>query len=150
MIRYKEKKMLKIALGAVFIVGLSSANLNPKTLKKSKMNQFKKEYSNVGVFLKNPTKYSFTCSETSKGEVLSAQLSFNGDMTITYRSIWDDGDHSGKATGKYNKNTHRFDGRYKTNDNRFEGEINFIFDKNGEARGTWDYGVGIILIELKK
>lgn len=117
---------------------------------KNKMGKTIIAVSGVDLFLKNPTHYNFICTSTSKGEVLSASMSDNGNMTIEYASFWDDGDHSGKTEGVYDRKKNHFQGTYQTNDGRFSGEINFSFNEKGEAQGTWDNGYGVIKIPLKK
>lgn len=101
------------------------------------------------LFLKSPNQYNFLCTATSKGEVISATFTEDGSLAIQYTSFWEDGDHSGKVKGKYDRKSNRFRGTYKTHDGRFSGEINFSFNQKGEADGTWDNGYGKIRMHLK-
>lgn len=138
---------MKTIFKIILIIGLY--NVNVDTEKQNLKSNTNIENPNVKEFLRNPTNYTFICSATSDGEVLEANLNSKGVMIVIYKSIWDDGDHSGKLTGKFDKKQNRFSGRYKTNDNRFEGEINFEFNSKGEATGTWDSGFGTVKIRLK-
>ena len=154
--RKQKNKLVKVIFGCTLLLGLgvisaafSNDNVNKKNEKRMNYSTVNKSY--VQAFLDNPTNYTFECTPTSKGEVLGATLSDDGEMTIRYQSMWTgDGDHSGVLTGTYDANKKRFNGRYETNDNRFEGEQNLIFNIKGEASGTWDNGYGTTVIKLKK
>jgi len=104
----------------------------------------------INVFLSDPTRYNFLCTDESRGDVLSASLTNEGTLRLTYSSFWPDGDHSGHLSGWYDSEKNNFVGEYKTNDGRFAGEINFSFNEKGEAFGTWDHGYGVIKISLKQ
>ncbi len=135
---------MKIVPFAFFI--LASNLLSAQSMNEMQTNKFVNH--NISNFLENPTKYSFLCTETSRGHVTQAELSQTGILTIHYQSTWEDGDHSGIASGSYDANTNHFAGHYATNDGRFSGEINFTFSVTGEAIGTWDNDYGTIRISL--
>ncbi|MBG6129991.1 hypothetical protein IWQ47_001926 [Aquimarina sp. EL_43] len=150
----QTRKLIKVTLGIALGYTVMSFFINEANLLANQQQKIMNEVikkSNIDPFLKAPTNYSFSCTPTSKGKVLYAKLLQDGTLIIHYESFWEgDGDHSGVLTGKYNASKNRFDGFYKTNDNRFYGEQNLIFEKNGEAQGTWDNGYGTTHIRLKK
>ncbi len=145
------KPILFITVFSTLLVNFSFQKTSPSQRETLlTMDQTITTSSGVDLFLENPANYSFICTPTSKGDVISAYLSDNGKMVIHYASFWDDGDHSGKTEGFYNREKNHFQGNYETNDGRFSGEINFSFNEKGEAQGTWDNGYGIIKIPLKR
>lgn len=143
--------LLAFVIGwSVFLTRQETLFGNQNLLNKKNMEETVKLSAGIEVFLKKPQQYSFLCTPTSKGEVLSAKLFDSNKMEIEYASFWADGDHSGKVVGVYKRKTNHFKGVYKTNDHRFSGEINFSFNEKGEANGSWDNGYGRIRIQLKK
>lgn len=147
----KSILIIVVALASIGVMA-SSTLVSGKNhhLNSNNMKSVVKEKQGVNTFLKQPSKYNFLCTETSKGEVIDASLSESGKMVIEYASFWEDGDHSGKAVGFYDSKKNRFNGTYKTHDGRFTGEMNFSFNEKGEATGTWDNGFGTIKIRLKE
>ncbi len=137
------------AIPLVLSIGIHMFNLNTVDMVGASSELAAKD-EGIAAFLHDPTRYNFLCTAESTGEVLSASWSENGNLCIAYKSLWSDGDHSGKVLGTYDEDSNKFTGAYQTNDRRFSGEISFSFNKEGEAFGTWDHGFGVIKIALKR
>lgn len=143
--------MSSLILYLMAITITASMNLSDFTVKNpiDKGPEITLEKQGIAIFLKDPSRYNFLCTNESRGEVLSASLRNDGTLHLTYSSFWSDGDHSGVVSGTYDRQNNIFNGSYKTHDGRFSGEINFSFNEKGEAFGSWDHGYGVIKISLK-
>lgn len=102
------------------------------------------------LFVNQPTQYTMKCVCEDPGNIIGASLSANGEMIIDYVYTCYEKGYTGKLTGHYDADKHRFDGFYNTNNGMFQGETHFSFNENGEATGTWDHGAGNVEIRLKK
>ena len=85
--------MSNLVLNLMAIVFTMSMNLNPIVIDKltDKELAIMPEESGIAVFLDAPTRYNFLCTDQSRGEVLSATLTNDGALRLTYSSFWPDG-----------------------------------------------------------
>jgi len=119
----------------VLITLLQSCN----TKAQNKMEQ--KEF--VKTFISDYNKYGMDIQSAGMANIPIATFSVNGALYIEYAYNSEGEKRNGKMTLLLNPKTNRFEGGWKTvadNGNVYQGNLYFLFEKDGQATGFYQFG----------
>lgn len=97
----------------------------------------------VKTFISDYNAYEMDIQSAGMATIPVATLSKNGILYIEYAYNSEGEKRKGKMTLLLNSETKKFEGGWKTvadNGNVYEGNLHFVFEKDGQAYGFYQFG----------
>jgi hypothetical protein len=138
--------MKKTTLLLIFLITfLHSCNADAQNMMKQK------EF--VKAFISDYNTYGMDIQSAGIATIPVASASENGTLYIEYAYTSEGEKRNGKMTLLLNSKTKRFEGGWKTiadNGNEYQGNLCFIFERDGQANGFYQFGATDYKIKIFK